>query len=308
MAAGYAPAFTVVCARIGFSVVLKFMLGSDDLVWLAPFMARADAAEKWVVGAKYVMSVVFLTLLACALAVLVHTAAHSNAKNDDLVDEVIATIAAVLLVAYAVYMAHEEGYLERCCGGGDALQKLDAEDAPTQSPLVANESGASSNAEYGTMEAPPDEDDDELGLLKLMVRDALLNMNACVDVALCRIAGEGSSDEAADRKKDPDDQRGEDEDAERKRKADSSVIIVAFLGSMDDFMVYFTLALSSQLAWYELAVGITIGSILLAFVVGTLLQSSERVAACVEYIPVPVILVGLAAFILISAWTGFDGL
>jgi len=294
--ANYASTFVVTLTRIGVSVVLKFMLGSDDLVWLAPFMARAKKVrEKCVVGAKYTCSVLFLTLLACALAMLIHAAARRGESNDDRVDEIVATVAAGLLMTYAVYMAHDEGYFdgirEQLCGP----RSVDAVDAP----LVENDH----SLEYGTMKAEKhddrEDDDDELGPLKRAVMKSLLEVNECVDAACsccARTTKEGDLEE------------DEDEEADDRAKADNSVVIVAFLGSMDDFMVYFTLALSSQLAWYELSIGITIGAILIAVVVATLLQSSERIAACVEKIPVPLILGGLAVFILVAAWTRFDGL
>mmetsp|Transcript_25629 Transcript_25629/g.83028 ORF Transcript_25629/g.83028 Transcript_25629/m.83028 type:complete len:547 (+) Transcript_25629:78-1718(+) len=155
--ANYASTFVVTLTRIGVSVVLKFMLGSDDLVWLAPFMARAKKVrEKCVVGAKYTCSVLFLTLLACALAMLIHAAARRGESNDDRVDEIVATVAAGLLMTYAVYMAHDEGYFdgirEQLCGP----RSVDAVDAP----LVENDH----SLEYGTMKAEKHddrEDDDD---------------------------------------------------------------------------------------------------------------------------------------------------
>jgi len=311
----YASEITVTITRIGVSILLKFMLGSDDLVWLAPFMARAKRAhEKVIIGAKYTASVVFLTLLACALATLIHAVA-SKSSDDDRIDETIATIAAGLLVAYAAYMAETEGYRSACVARFFPQEKAD-------DGLLAEESTTTS---YGTLEEnenDDDDDDDDLGPVKVAVRDALLHCNACVETSFdtltcggcaCCLSSSETSDDVDKEKKQDEKDRSRDlspedlEAARKKEKADNSVIIVAFLGSMDDFMVYFTLALSSQLAWYELAIGITIGSILIALIVATLLQSSERVASCVEVIPVPLVLVGLAAFILVSAWTSFDG-
>mmetsp|Transcript_6764 Transcript_6764/g.9468 ORF Transcript_6764/g.9468 Transcript_6764/m.9468 type:complete len:304 (+) Transcript_6764:33-944(+) len=290
----------LVLIHIGIGILLKFMLGSDDLVWLAPFMAKArNVREKISVGTKYVMSVLFLTLLACAMAVTIHYGARSsgNGSDDsDKADEVIATIAAALLIGYAMHMAHEEGYFDsvekivvaKPVGEKEGLT-TEGEDALTP---VSGE-----NKNYGSVETGGNDDDgdeEELGPIKTAIRDGLLALNDAADVVCPCCAASEQEKEASDSTPD--------------KKADNSVIIVAFLGSLDDFMVYFTLALSNQISWYALAIGVSLGAVLIAIIVGTLLQSSETLAALVETIPVPLILCGLAVFILVTTWTGFDGL
>mmetsp|Transcript_15882 Transcript_15882/g.64037 ORF Transcript_15882/g.64037 Transcript_15882/m.64037 type:complete len:324 (+) Transcript_15882:268-1239(+) len=322
MGASYAANFQVVIARICIGVLLKFMLGGDDLVWLAPFMARAKKVHQKVnVGVKYVLSVLFLTALACALAFGIHTAAMSQ-SDDDLVDQIIATVAAVLLVAYSVHMAVEEGYVDAAREHWNAWLKAHgfSSRSPSDAALAKPPSesadliaaAAQGVTEYGAVETQPvvddenssrgegggagndDDDDEELGPIKACVRDSLLACDTAAERA-CFCCRWGDDD-------DDDTKKTEEEE-----RAHRSVVIVAFLGSMDDFMVYFTLALSKQLSWYELTMGVTIGAILIALIVGSLLQSSESLAACVESIPVPLVLIGLAAFIVISAWTEFDG-
>lgn len=271
---GSATEWKLIFTRICAGVVLKFMLGSDDLVWLSPFMAKARSVrEKTNIGTKYVLSVLFLTMLACALAVLIHLAAKTG-NGDDLADEIIATIAAGLLLAYAIYMAWDEGYFNAITGAvsPDEEEKKQG---------------------YGTLEPEEEEEEEELGYIKTAVKDALVAMSDVYDT-YCSCVDADTRELARDLDDDDD--------------HDTSVVVVAFLGSMDDFMVYFTLALSSQLTWFELTVGVTIGAILIALIVGVLLQSSETLANAVEVIPVPLILAGLAAFILVTAWTSFDGL
>mmetsp|Transcript_23885 Transcript_23885/g.76806 ORF Transcript_23885/g.76806 Transcript_23885/m.76806 type:complete len:289 (-) Transcript_23885:1301-2167(-) len=256
--------FAATATHIGVSILLKLMLGSDDLVWLAPFMARPKTVSgKSVVGMKYVSSVVSLTLLACALAVIVQTAAR-QATNSQQVDEIISTVAAGLLIAYSIYLAHDEGYFRvgRQDDDDDAVSLA----GPLDAPLVSDV-----------------ESTDDLG----------------------RAEDDSNSTDRKD-----DDARSEaapvPPPSTKKKKDDNGVIVVAFLGSLDDFMVYFTLALSAQLQWYELSIGIALGSVVIAAAVGTLLQSSEGLAGCIERIPVPLILLGLAALILVAAWTGLD--
>eukprot|EP00633_Aureoumbra_lagunensis_P002310 CAMPEP_0197295648 /NCGR_PEP_ID=MMETSP0890-20130614/36148_1 /TAXON_ID=44058 ORGANISM="Aureoumbra lagunensis, Strain CCMP1510" /NCGR_SAMPLE_ID=MMETSP0890 /ASSEMBLY_ACC=CAM_ASM_000533 /LENGTH=152 /DNA_ID=CAMNT_0042771745 /DNA_START=273 /DNA_END=731 /DNA_ORIENTATION=- len=81
-----------------------------------------------------------------------------------------------------------------------------------------------------------------------------------------------------------------------------SVVVVAILGSMDDFFVYFAVAVAGQLSAYELMAGVTIGAFLIALIVGVLLQSSRILASYIELIPVPFVLLGLSVFILIETW------
>lgn len=278
--------WSYIALRICIGIVLKFMLGSDDLVWLAPFMARARTVPQKVdIGIKYVSSVLFLTLLACALAAVIHMVAHSG-SGDELVDECIATVAACLLFAYAMHMARDEGYFSKLCHQ-EQPAVAEADEAAKSDETLKKE--ANEVGDYGTVPLQQGEEE-ELGPIKAAVKNTLLCMSDTFD-AYCSCVDADTRELSKDL---------EDE-------SDTSVVIVAFLGSMDDFMVYFTLALSHELTWFELAAGVTIGGILIALIVGALLQSSETLAHAVESVPVPLILIGLSALILISAWTDFDG-
>lgn len=84
----------------------------------------------------------------------------------------------------------------------------------------------------------------------------------------------------------------------------SNVIIVASLGSMDDFVVYLTIALSGIFEWYELVLGLWLGSTLISVLVGCLLAASETVASYVAMIPIPVVFLFLAVYIVVTAFCG----
>ena len=73
-------------------------------------------------------------------------------------------------------------------------------------------------------------------------------------------------------------------------------------GNLDDLLVYFTIALTCTLRWYELVLGTVIGAALLVTAVSTCLQNSHRATACVSEIPVSLILTALATYIIISAF------
>ena len=45
-----------------------------------------------------------------------------------------------------------------------------------------------------------------------------------------------------------------------------------------------------------------LGAVALSPVVGSLLEFSERAAACVQKVPIPVVLVALACYIIVDAW------
>ena len=66
--------------------------------------------------------------------------------------------------------------------------------------------------------------------------------------------------------------------------------------------VYFSLALSARITWVELLIGVTIGAVMIAAVVGVLLEASETLTNCIENVPVPFVLVGLAVYLIISCW------
>ena len=105
---------------VGVGILMKFMLGSDDLVWLSPFMAKADLATKIKMGYKYVGTVFVLSTIAAVLAFSLQTASGSE---EGTAEKVLGTLAGTLLLSYAAYMAHDEGYFERCSADVDAEDK-----------------------------------------------------------------------------------------------------------------------------------------------------------------------------------------
>ncbi|KAH8095862.1 hypothetical protein JL720_3196 [Aureococcus anophagefferens] len=221
--------------NVGVGILMKWMLGSDDLVWLAPFMARGQARHKCRMAFKYVVSVAFLTLVACGLGAIVTATATSG--SGDAADEAVGTIAGALLLA-SPSTWRGEGY-RRCApekgggGGGD--------EAPSR-----------------------------------------------IEAALAT-----SLKSASDARR----RRGR-----RALRAQKDIVVVAFLGSLDDFMVYFALSLSGKITWLELFLGVTIGAVAIALVVGTLLEASEALSDLVEDVPVPLVLALVAVYIVASSW------
>ena len=86
------------------------------------------------------------------------------------------------------------------------------------------------------------------------------------------------------------------------RRSERDVLVVAFLGTMDDLVVYFSVAVSGKIPGVDLVIGTTVGAVALALCVGTLLEFSERASACVQKVPIPVVLVALASYIIVDAW------
>mmetsp|Transcript_10253 Transcript_10253/g.12672 ORF Transcript_10253/g.12672 Transcript_10253/m.12672 type:complete len:199 (+) Transcript_10253:38-634(+) len=189
-------ALGLVFTRIGVAIMLKLMLGGDDFVFLAPFMARARQWRlKLGMGAKYLISVVFLTLLACAIAESINVAAD-RMTDASLVDKIISSVAASLLIMYATYMAWEEGW----CGQKEKsiIQK------------------ATMYGSFGGEEEPPTADinivekEEELSPLKKGIVNFLLNLDKFLNMVCCVREEETKSTPT-----NPDDQ---------------GVIVVAFFG------------------------------------------------------------------------------
>ncbi|KAH8062563.1 hypothetical protein JL722_3485 [Aureococcus anophagefferens] len=243
--------------NVGVGILMKWMLGSDDLVWLAPFMARGQARHKCRMAFKYVVSVAFLTLVACGLGAIVTATATSG--SGDAADEAVGTIAGALLLAspstWRATRATERCAPEEGGGGGGG------DEAPSR------------------IEAA----------LATSLKSASDAFDGVADVALC---GSGEAGDGQALLKDPD----------RAAKAQKDIVVVAFLGSLDDFMVYFALSLSGKITWLELFLGVTIGAVAIALVVGTLLEASEALSDLVENVPVPLVLALVAVYIVASSW------
>ncbi len=126
---------------------------------------------------------------------------------------------------------------------------------------------------------PPDEEDDEE---ESMVADALTKLSSCCDCV--------------------DDEEEPLLKTAEERRSERDVLVVAFLGTMDDLVVYFSVAVSGKIPGVDLIIGTTLGAVALAFCVGGLLEFSERASACVQKVPIPVVLVALACYIIVDAW------
>ena len=95
--------------QICVAFLLKWILGSDDLVWLAPFMARVTWARKVKVCYKYVLSVLLLMGVVASGSLAIQKVGSSGER---LADDIIGTTAAVLLLGYSLHMAKDEGYFD----------------------------------------------------------------------------------------------------------------------------------------------------------------------------------------------------
>ena len=83
MGAGFAQLAERSVVGVCIGILLKFMLGSDDLVWLSPFMAKASLATKVRMGYKYVGTVFVLTVIAVCVALGLTSAAGSDERVAD---------------------------------------------------------------------------------------------------------------------------------------------------------------------------------------------------------------------------------
>ena len=70
---------SVIFGYVATAILLKFLFGIDDVVWLAPFMAREVSHGRLVIAVKYVLINFTICAIAVALAIIVHTSIHHGA-------------------------------------------------------------------------------------------------------------------------------------------------------------------------------------------------------------------------------------
>ena len=215
---------SVIFGYVGTAILLKFLFGIDDVVWLAPFMAREVSHGRLVIAVKYVLINFTICAIAVALAIIVHTSIHHGARHaEDLADKIIACFASALLLLYAYYIAKQDGV----CG-----ELEDGEDPPDKSEYTPlheiedEEDPAGPRRRSGTTgldTRPSDVSDfedeaDDLGCHERLVV-------GCLSSGL-----EPSSP-------------GKDEARRR-------FVIVAVLGNLDDFLMYFSIVVSLHFCWW----------------------------------------------------------
>ena len=74
---------SVIFGYVGTAILLKFLFGIDDVVWLAPFMAREVSHGRLVIAVKYVLINFTICAIAVALAIIVHTSIHHGARHAE---------------------------------------------------------------------------------------------------------------------------------------------------------------------------------------------------------------------------------
>ena len=214
--------------------------------------------------------------------------------------------------SYAAYLAHDEGYFARCgCGGGGDDDDDDDDGDDDDEPGVVGGAlkCALETVGFTGEDAPADA---EAGAATLST--PLLGDVATANPMAVRSMVGADDDGAAPPCEAPVEARAvggrapsasndskEASDRAARRRAKPSIVVVAVLGSLDDFTVYFALAASGRFTWYELCVGTVCGCAVLALVVAAL-TGHARVAEAVQKIPVPLVLGVLAVLIAASAF------
>lgn len=246
----------VVAGYVGTAILLKFLFEIDDVVWLAPFMAREVSQGRLVIAVKYVLINFFICAIAVTLAIAVHASIHHGAgaeHAEDIADKVIACIASALLLAYAYYIAQTDG----CCGEmeeGDP--PLDTSEYTPLHEVEEDEENlrrrSPSPGATGLDASPSRNFDDDL--------DAADDLG-CHERLVVGCLSSGLEPSSP----------GKDEARRR-------FIIVVFLGNLDDFLMYFSIVVSLHFCWWEFILGTTIGAICIASALGTCLWCSPRLA------------------------------
>jgi len=268
----------VAVAYIASAILLKLVFGIDDIVWLAPFLAREGTVKgRVVVGVKYVLVNLTLCAIAVACAEIVHASLHhAAARRERIADKVIACIAGALLLLYAAHLVRTEGWCARTDGMTDDKR---VEAVREQNPLLDDERADAKRAE---------DDDRRRGRAasdEFVPFESESDELTCCEQAIVSCLSTGL--EPAD--------PGSDEARRR-------FIIVAALGNLDDFIVYFSIVVGTHFCWYEFIAGTTIGAILIATVLGTCLTYCDCLADCLKHVPLTLILVCMAVYIVVQAF------
>ena len=87
-----------------------------------------------------------------------------------------------------------------------------------------------------------------------------------------------------------------------KDEARRRFVIVAVLGNLDDFLMYFSIVVSLHFCWWEFILGTTIGAICIATALGTCLWCSPRLADKVASLPLVPVVVIMAIYIAVQAF------
>ena len=87
-----------------------------------------------------------------------------------------------------------------------------------------------------------------------------------------------------------------------KDEARRRFVIVAVLGNLDDFLMYFSIVVSLHFCWWEFILGTTIGAICIATALGTCLWCSPRLADRVASLPLVPVVVIMAIYIAVQAF------
>lgn len=134
-------------AITAYAAFLKLTLGTDDLVWLAPFMAKEHTrAGKLKVIVLYGSSVTFLVGVAALIGAIFNTA-------GDRVEQLkfwTKVAAGGLLLLYSLNMAKDDGWLTRCGLQGEESDEEEeaGENGPEQQ--AAEEGAVPAEADGGT--------------------------------------------------------------------------------------------------------------------------------------------------------------
>ena len=190
-------------------------------------MAREVSHGRLVIAVKYVLINFTICGIAVALASIVHVSIHHGARHaEDLADKIIACFASALLLLYAYYIAQQDGVCGELEESDDPPDKSeytplheieDEEDPFAAGPRRRSATGLDAGSPTGSVDL--DDEADDLGCHERLVV-------GCLSSGL-----EPSSP-------------GKDEARRR-------FVIVAVLGNLDDFLMYFSIVVSLHFCWWE---------------------------------------------------------
>ena len=248
------------------AIVTKLSSSIDDIVWLLPFVSPTNKTKK----KQLLMAVVYIAVMClvtvCAIAISIGGRRFIQfIINDDesywTAERILALISGIVLFLYSMYLLYD-WYKE-------LKEEKENESEDDNNPEIRHTQLPSQSAIDTTNNSEDEHEDETVEMVSTQDQEST--------------------------------QQQQENDAKGNKITIGRLIIVAILGSLDDFAVQCALLLGDTFTWYQLLIGIFIGSVI---VVGLCVGIGyvKCIVKYVEKIPIWCIILILAIYTIISAF------
>lgn len=267
-------------ALIAAAIVTKLSGSVDDVVWLMPFLSPTGKTntKRLCMAETYIMVMCLVTTCAIAISIGGEMLFELIFGDDDAywnAQRVLSLASGIILSLYTIYLFYE-WWNERSEDDAETVDVMDPS-ASSQSP---SDLKTKSNAET----AGDNPDDTEMHELNPDEPDASVEVYGVKDTA--------KETEDAD-------------DINTSKLTVGRLVIVAIAGSLDDFAVQCALLLAETFLWYQLLIGVFIGTLIVVFICFCI-SYVHCVVKYIEKVPIWVIIGALAIYTIVSAFYSIE--